>query len=137
MQWNGYGRKRSWPNLKYCPGICLERLRKTTKNLSQDSRSPGRGFHPGPPEYEVGVLTTRPHFSDSSIATLRKLKKSLSYGRPVYDGVRSHDYPVCTNCRLRLVSSSKIWSSFRDTRGSTQCLPRILTSRTDRQATLQ
>jgi hypothetical protein len=53
-------KKRSWPNLRYYSGICLEGLRKTTKNLSQDSRSPGRDLDPGPPEYEAGVLTTRP-----------------------------------------------------------------------------
>jgi hypothetical protein len=29
------------------------------KNLSQGSRSPGRGLKPGPSDYEVGVLTTR------------------------------------------------------------------------------
>jgi hypothetical protein len=56
-------------NWKGC-GICLEGLRKTTKNLSQDSRSPGRDLNPGPPEYEAGVLTTRPrrlvvHMKDS------------------------------------------------------------------------
>jgi hypothetical protein len=33
------GRKQLWTNLTYYPGICLEALRKTTKNLSQDSRS--------------------------------------------------------------------------------------------------
>jgi hypothetical protein len=48
------GRKRSWPNLRYYLGICLERLRKTTKNLSQDSLSPGRGLNPRLSEYEVG-----------------------------------------------------------------------------------
>jgi hypothetical protein len=26
--------------------------RKTTKNLKEDSRSPGRHLNPGPPEYE-------------------------------------------------------------------------------------
>jgi hypothetical protein len=31
---------------------------KTTKNLSQDSRSPFRDLKPGPPEYKPGVLTT-------------------------------------------------------------------------------
>jgi hypothetical protein len=29
------GSKRSWPNLRYYSGIRLEKLRKTTKNLSQ------------------------------------------------------------------------------------------------------
>jgi hypothetical protein len=44
----------------YYPGICLEELKKTTKTLSKDSRSPGSDLIPGPPEYEEGVLTTRP-----------------------------------------------------------------------------
>jgi hypothetical protein len=35
--------------------IYLEGLRKTTKNLSKDSRSPGRYLKPGPPEYEAEV----------------------------------------------------------------------------------
>jgi hypothetical protein len=39
--------------LRYCHGIFPERIRKTMKNLSQDSRSPGRDFNPGPPEHEV------------------------------------------------------------------------------------
>jgi hypothetical protein len=33
--------------LRYYPGISMEGLRKTTKNLSQDSRSPGPRFDPG------------------------------------------------------------------------------------------
>jgi hypothetical protein len=56
----GCGRKRSPPNFGYYPGICREGLRKTMKNLSQDTRSPSRDLKPGPPEYEAGVLTTRP-----------------------------------------------------------------------------
>jgi hypothetical protein len=44
--------------LRYYPGIHLQGLRETTKNLSQDSRSPDRDINPGPPEYE-GVLTIR------------------------------------------------------------------------------
>jgi hypothetical protein len=30
--WKGFGRKWSWPNLRYYPGIHLEGLRKTTEN---------------------------------------------------------------------------------------------------------
>jgi hypothetical protein len=56
MNRKGCGTKQSWPNLRYYPGICLEGLRKTTKNLTQDNRSPGRDLNPGPPEYEAGVL---------------------------------------------------------------------------------
>jgi hypothetical protein len=43
--------------LKYYPRIRLEELRKTTENLSQDSRSSGRKSNPWPPEYEAGVPT--------------------------------------------------------------------------------
>jgi hypothetical protein len=44
----------------YYPSICMDGLRKATKTLSQDSRSPDRDFNPGLPEYDAGVLTTRP-----------------------------------------------------------------------------
>jgi hypothetical protein len=60
MNWKVCGRKRSWHNLMYYSGICLEGLTKPTKNLSQDSRYPGRNFIPAPSEYDAGVLTTRP-----------------------------------------------------------------------------
>jgi hypothetical protein len=33
MNWKGYGRKWSWPNVQYYPGICLEGLRKIMKKL--------------------------------------------------------------------------------------------------------
>jgi hypothetical protein len=42
MNSKGYGRERSWPNLRYDLSICLEGLKKTTKHLSQNSRSPGK-----------------------------------------------------------------------------------------------
>jgi hypothetical protein len=42
--------------LRYSHGIRLDGLRKTTKNLNQDSRFAGRGLNPGPPEYAAGVL---------------------------------------------------------------------------------
>jgi hypothetical protein len=38
MNWKGCGRRQSsWPNLKYYPSICLQGLRKTTKNLSENT----------------------------------------------------------------------------------------------------
>jgi hypothetical protein len=46
--------------LRYYPGSCLEGLRETTMNFMQDRRLMGRDLMPGPPENEVGVLTTRP-----------------------------------------------------------------------------
>lgn len=39
--------------------ICLEELRKTAKNLCQDSLSPDTDLNPGPYEYEARVLITR------------------------------------------------------------------------------
>jgi hypothetical protein len=54
----GFGRKWSWHNfkvLRYYHCICLERLRKTTKSLSQDSQSPGQDMKLRPPKNEAGV----------------------------------------------------------------------------------
>jgi hypothetical protein len=42
-------------------------LRKTTKDLSQDSRSPDRDLNPGHSEHEAGVLTTQPRLSINRI----------------------------------------------------------------------
>jgi hypothetical protein len=36
---------------------------KTTKNLGQDSWSPGRDLNPIPPEYEAWMLATQPRRS--------------------------------------------------------------------------
>jgi hypothetical protein len=60
MNWKRCRRKQSCPNLWDYPSICLEGLRKTTKNLSQDSQSLGWDLNHGPPKYEAGVLTTQP-----------------------------------------------------------------------------
>jgi hypothetical protein len=60
------GRKRSWPNL-----IRLKGLSKSTKNLSQDTRSPGRDGNPEPLEYKARMLTTRPR---RLVGTYRILK---------------------------------------------------------------
>jgi hypothetical protein len=57
------GRKLSWPNLSYYPGICQEGLKRNTIMLSQDSRSPRRDLNPGPSKYEAEVLTTLPRRS--------------------------------------------------------------------------
>jgi hypothetical protein len=56
MNWKGCERRRSCPIIRYQPGICLEGLRKTTKDLSQDSRSPGQHLNLG---FKAGVLTTQ------------------------------------------------------------------------------
>jgi hypothetical protein len=43
---------------KVLSSICLQGLRKTTKNLSQDSQSPGQELDPKAPEYEARQLTS-------------------------------------------------------------------------------
>jgi hypothetical protein len=47
-------------SLKVYPGKCLERLMKTTKNLSQNNRSPDRDLSPVSLDYEAGILATQP-----------------------------------------------------------------------------
>jgi hypothetical protein len=47
MNWKGFCRKRSWPNLRYYSAIRVKGLRKSTKNLNQNSRSPGPRIEPG------------------------------------------------------------------------------------------
>jgi hypothetical protein len=43
--WKEYLRKLSLPNLRYYPGLRLERLRKTTKYFSQDIRNPDKDLN--------------------------------------------------------------------------------------------
>jgi hypothetical protein len=47
VNWKGFGRNGSRPNLRSYPSIRLEILRKTMKNLNEDSLSPGPRFEPG------------------------------------------------------------------------------------------
>jgi hypothetical protein len=42
---------------------------KNLEKLSQDSRSPGRDFNLEPPEYEAGVLITRPRRAVRAVQT--------------------------------------------------------------------
>lgn len=38
-----------------CSIICLDRMRKSMKNLSLESMSPGKNLNLGSPKYEAGV----------------------------------------------------------------------------------
>jgi hypothetical protein len=60
MNWKECGRKWSWPNLRYCPSIFLEKLRKTTKSPYQDRWSSGLDFNVGPHEHKARIITARP-----------------------------------------------------------------------------
>jgi hypothetical protein len=44
----------------YYPGISLKELRKTTKNLSEDSRTLDRDLNTWFPEYEEGITLSQP-----------------------------------------------------------------------------
>jgi hypothetical protein len=89
MNWKWFGRKRSWPNFKV--GLLsqlshwgTEENSKTTKNFSQDSRSPGRDLNPEPPECEAGVLTTRPRRSVRESEIYLKTWRKWPLERPRY-----------------------------------------------------
>jgi hypothetical protein len=69
MSLEGLGRTDRNLMLRFYPGNRLEGLRKTKKIISQDNRSPGRDLNPGPPEYEAGMLTTRPRSSTKMLCT--------------------------------------------------------------------
>jgi hypothetical protein len=58
VNWTEYGGKWAWVNFRYYLGICLEVLRKTTKNLNKDSLPAGQNLNLGPPQYKAGVLNT-------------------------------------------------------------------------------
>jgi hypothetical protein len=51
-----HGDAQLWDNMR----VATE---KTIKYLSHVSPSPGQELNPGPPKYEVGVLTTQPRLS--------------------------------------------------------------------------
>jgi hypothetical protein len=82
----GFGRKRSWPNLRHYPGILVEGLREIIKNLSEDSRSQDRELNLRPPEYEAGVFTNQPrrsvrHSRKTAFTKNKLLKQILSDSR--------------------------------------------------------
>jgi hypothetical protein len=58
------GRKLTWPNTKELTRHSTDRTEENHEK-PQGSRSLGRNLNPGPPEYEAGVLTTRPRRSVS------------------------------------------------------------------------
>jgi hypothetical protein len=68
-----FRRKLHSLTLRYYLSIRREGLRKNTKNLTEDSRSPGRDLNPGPSKNEAGVLTTRPrHYKHNKYINLKK-----------------------------------------------------------------
>jgi hypothetical protein len=110
--------KRSWPNLRYYPGICMEGLRKTTKPLSRDSRSPGRDLNPGPPEYE-GVLITRPRRSVWSYRLQSKYEiESMSPFCDDHLKYKETAEILCNNSWYRILLSSRFLPSCHSVTGN-------------------
>jgi hypothetical protein len=60
MNWKGCGRKGLWANFSVLSRHLPVETEKNPREQSQDSRSSDRNLNTGPPEYEVGVLTTWP-----------------------------------------------------------------------------
>jgi hypothetical protein len=79
MNWKGYERKLSWPNLRKYPGIFLEGLMKTMKNLSQDSRSLSWNLNLGPPKCGEGVQRL-----DEIILSIVYWKRSVSENYTIF-----------------------------------------------------
>jgi hypothetical protein len=71
--------------------MCLERMNKTTKNVSQDNRSPDRDLNLGLTEYEAGVLTYSPTILDEKgkggltdhVDGVRRLRNAAASG-PIF-----------------------------------------------------
>jgi hypothetical protein len=75
----------------YYPSIRPEEFRKTAKNTCQYSRSPGRDLKQNLPEYDAGVLTTRP-------------RRSVLVGRNIFNvNFETHYVPHRTQSALRLL----------------------------------
>jgi hypothetical protein len=51
MNWKGFGRNWPWPD-----GLFLKELRKTSKNLGQNSQHPGQDLNKALPKYNCNAL---------------------------------------------------------------------------------
>jgi hypothetical protein len=60
MNWKGWWMRDRAQILRYYLGIRLEELRKTTGNISQESRCPGRDSNQVPPEHKSDALPLEP-----------------------------------------------------------------------------
>jgi hypothetical protein len=61
-------RKWSRPNFKVLSRHLPVGTKEIHKQFSQDNRSPGRDFNPGPPECEAGLLSTRPEIQSVGLS---------------------------------------------------------------------
>jgi hypothetical protein len=75
VNWKECGRERQWPKLGYYPSICLEALRKITKDFSQNNSTQEQGLKL---VSEAEIPSTRPR---SSVLRDRMLKRRIDVVR--------------------------------------------------------
>jgi hypothetical protein len=63
MNLKGCVSKRMWSNFNVLSRTVVGETEENHDIISQDIRCSGRDMKPGPPEYEAGMLTTRPQRS--------------------------------------------------------------------------
>jgi hypothetical protein len=74
MNRKGYGRKLSWSNLRYYPGIAWRDWEKLEKSC-QDNRSPGRDLNQRYPEYEARERRLTPRAIQQALVLPAKLSQ--------------------------------------------------------------
>jgi hypothetical protein len=82
MNWNGFGKKRSWPNFKVLSPHLPEGTVGKPWKVCQDSQSLGRDMNPRPPRCKEGVLTTWPRCSGSLFFIAWVTQKTLVSASP-------------------------------------------------------
>jgi hypothetical protein len=85
--------KATFTNLRWYPGICLQRLRKSTKNLSQNSLSPGWDLNPGPTNTKQASQDSPATFgTSSSLSRLQRGQGSGPYDLKQINILATHFY---------------------------------------------
>jgi hypothetical protein len=116
MNWKGYGRKRSWANWRFCPGIYLEGPRATTRKPQSGQSSPGRVFTTDLPITKQ-VITTRPRrlarVIIKKLTVVQPVKKIPAfYGTQIFITVLTTSPPmVPTLSQVYTVRSLPTWFS--------------------------
>jgi hypothetical protein len=95
------------------PGTCLEELRKPRNNFNRNRLSPDRYLNSGPPEYEVGMLTTFLHFFSVSalffFCSLHSWKYAhIHFSPSKCTNTERHSRVVKTLLRIRKVPGSNL-----------------------------
>jgi hypothetical protein len=116
MNWNGFGRKRPWPNFKVLSRHSPGGLRKATKDVSQDCRSADQDLIHRSPEYEAEILTTRPRRSVLLLIALRSAKLIIIDGNllELYDTADLYPIKNVINFLLQRGLRITLYFSFKN-----------------------